>query len=74
MLECQSLYHLRHVYLVYRPDIDFIKNTPLNLDFALALPPFTHNRDKLRLVIASHKASVRNRRPAQETRVAGWLN
>ncbi len=44
-----------HVYLVYQPDVAFIKNTPLNLDFALNLPPYTPNIDKLRLVVASHK-------------------
>lgn len=43
------------VYLIYQPNIYFIKNTPLTLDFALALPQYTPNVDKLRLVIASHK-------------------
>jgi len=44
-----------HVYLIYQPDVTFIKNTPLNLDFALNLPPYTPNTHKLRLVVASHK-------------------
>lgn len=44
-----------HVYLLYAPDVDFLRNTPLNLDFALALPPYTPNVSKQRLIIASHK-------------------
>ena len=40
------------VYLIYKPDIEYLKNTPLNLTFAMALPP---KPTKTRLVIASHK-------------------
>ena len=40
------------VYLIYKPDIGFLKNSPLNLTFAMALPP---KPTKTRLVIASHK-------------------
>ena len=44
------------VYLVYRPDIEFLKDNPLNLSFvAEQLPPFERFKDKTRLVIASHK-------------------
>jgi len=44
------------VYLLYKPDIEFLKENPLNLDFALeTLPPFERFKDKPRLVIASHK-------------------
>jgi adenine-specific DNA-methyltransferase len=44
------------VYLLYRPDIEFLKDNPLNLDFAdKKLPPFDRSQDKIRLVIASHK-------------------
>ncbi len=39
------------VYLLYQPNVDFLKNTPLNLSFAQALP----KSEKPRLVIASHK-------------------
>lgn len=39
------------VYLLYQPDVEFLKNTPLNLTFAERLP----QSDKIRLVIASHK-------------------
>jgi adenine-specific DNA-methyltransferase len=40
------------VYLIYQPDIEYLKRTPLNLDFAMNLPPAS---GKPRLVIASHK-------------------
>ena len=40
------------VYLIYQPDIEYLKNTPLNLGFAMQLPPAS---GKQRLVIASHK-------------------
>ncbi|MEI2693105.1 MAG: hypothetical protein V9H69_26645 [Anaerolineae bacterium] len=40
------------VYLIYQPDIEYLKRTPLNLDFAIHLPPAN---GKPRLVIASHK-------------------
>jgi adenine-specific DNA-methyltransferase len=40
------------VYLIYQPDIEYLKKTPLNLDFAMHLPPAS---GKQRLVIASHK-------------------
>jgi len=40
------------VYLIYQPDIEYLKKTPLNLDFAIHLPPAN---GKPRLVIASHK-------------------
>lgn len=40
------------VYLIYQPDIEYLKRTPLNLDFAMHLPPVN---GKPRLVIASHK-------------------
>lgn len=40
------------VYLIYQPDIDYLKRTPLDLDFAMHLPPAN---GKPRLVIASHK-------------------
>lgn len=42
---------LYHVYLLYQPDVEFLKTTPLNLTFAEQLP----KSDKTRLVIASHK-------------------
>ncbi len=41
-----------HVYLLYRPSVDFLKNTPLNLSWAQSLPVAN---DKTRLVIGSHK-------------------
>ena len=40
------------VYLLYEPDVEFLKSTPLNLSFAQSLGA---PRDKVRLVIASHK-------------------
>lgn len=44
------------VYLLYKPDIDFIKENPLNLAFVREqLPTFERFKDKVRLVIASHK-------------------
>jgi adenine-specific DNA-methyltransferase len=44
------------VYLLYKPDIEFLKENPLNLEFAREkLPPFERFVDKPRLVIASHK-------------------
>ncbi len=46
------------VYLIYQPDIEYLKRTPLNLDFAMHLPPAT---GKPRLVIASHKYLDENR-------------
>ena len=39
------------VYMIYKPDVQFLKNTPLSLDFAQKLP----KSDKPRLIIASHK-------------------
>jgi adenine-specific DNA-methyltransferase len=38
--------------MIYRPDVAFLKNNPLNLAFADSLGPF---KGKTRLVIASHK-------------------
>jgi adenine-specific DNA-methyltransferase len=43
--------HQYQVYLLYQPDVEFLKKTPLNLTFAERLPA----SDKVRLVIASHK-------------------
>ncbi|HLF27296.1 MAG TPA: site-specific DNA-methyltransferase [Anaerolineae bacterium] len=40
------------VYLLYKPDVEFLKTTPLNLSFAESLG---RPGDKTRLVIASHK-------------------
>jgi adenine-specific DNA-methyltransferase len=40
------------VFMIYRPDIDFLKRTPLNLEFIEEMGPV---RSKPRLVIASHK-------------------
>lgn len=40
------------VYLIYKPDASFLKNTPLNLSFAESLGK---PKGKTRLVIASHK-------------------
>lgn len=40
------------VYMIYQPDVAFLKNNPLNLAFADALGPY---KSKTRLVIASHK-------------------
>lgn len=40
------------VYLIYQPDIEFLKRTPLDLRFAMNL---SAEADKPRLVIASHK-------------------
>ncbi len=40
------------VYMIYRPDLAFLKNNPLTLAFADSLGPF---KGKTRLVIASHK-------------------
>ena len=40
------------VYLIYRPDVEFLKNTPLNLSFVAQLPA---NPKKMRLIIGSHK-------------------
>jgi adenine-specific DNA-methyltransferase len=37
--------------MIYKPDVQFLKNTPLSLDFAQKLP----KSDKPRLIIASHK-------------------
>jgi adenine-specific DNA-methyltransferase len=42
---------LYQVYLLYQPDVEFLKTTPLNLTFAEQLP----RSAKTRLVIASHK-------------------
>lgn len=46
------------VYLIYQPDVDYLKRTPLDLQFAMGLPPNPH---KPRLVIASHKYLDENR-------------
>jgi adenine-specific DNA-methyltransferase len=47
------------VYMIYRPDVAFLKNNPLNLDFAQSLPSPQRRgaggEVKTRLVIASHK-------------------
>lgn len=40
------------VYLIYKPDIEYLKNVPLDLPFAMKLPP---SNGKKRLVVASHK-------------------
>jgi len=40
------------VYLLYQPDLDWLKATALTLSFAEGLPPY---QSKTRLVIASHK-------------------
>ncbi len=40
------------VYLIYKPDVEYLKHTPLDLKFAMNLPV---SEGKLRLVIASHK-------------------
>ena len=40
------------VYMLYKPDVAFLKNTPLNMPFAESLGAF---KGKTRLVIASHK-------------------
>ncbi len=40
------------VYLIYKPDIEYLKNTPLDLTFAMNLPV---SNGKQRLIIASHK-------------------
>ncbi len=40
------------VYLIYKPDVEYLKHTPLDLKFAMNL---TVSEGKLRLVIASHK-------------------
>ncbi|MEZ4726825.1 MAG: site-specific DNA-methyltransferase [Caldilineaceae bacterium] len=40
------------VYLIYQPDIEYLKNTPLDLAFAMNLPV---SNGKPRLIIASHK-------------------
>ena len=42
---------LYQVYLLYQPNVEFLKTTPLNLTFAERLP----KSEKARLVIASHK-------------------
>lgn len=48
--------HQYQVYLLYKPDIDYLKENPLNLEFAREkLPLFERFKDKPRLVIASHK-------------------
>ncbi len=39
------------VYMLYRPDISFVKRTPLTFDWANQLP----HKGKTRLVVASHK-------------------
>ncbi|MCE7979851.1 MAG: site-specific DNA-methyltransferase [Caldilinea sp. CFX5] len=41
-----------NVYLIYQPDIEYLKNTPLDLTFAMNLPV---SSGKPRLIIASHK-------------------
>ncbi|HEX8682640.1 MAG TPA: site-specific DNA-methyltransferase [Ardenticatenaceae bacterium] len=40
------------VYMIYQPDVDFLKTTPLTLSWAESLGPA---REKPRLVLASHK-------------------
>ena len=40
------------VYLIYKPDVEYLKHTPLDLTFAMNLPV---GEGKQRLVIASHK-------------------
>ncbi len=42
------------VYLLYKPNVEFLKTMPLNLDFAEALPS-PETTTKTRLVIGSHK-------------------
>jgi adenine-specific DNA-methyltransferase len=46
------------VYLIYQPDVEYLKRTPLDLHFAMDLPA---NPAKPRLVIASHKYLDENR-------------
>lgn len=46
------------VYLIYKPDIEYLKNTPLDLAFAMNLPLYS---GKPRLIIASHKYLDENR-------------
>lgn len=46
------------VYMIYKPDVAFLKNNPLNLAFAESLPSVAGRPAgavKTRLVIASHK-------------------
>lgn len=46
------------VYLIYKPDIEYLKQTPLDLNFAMNLPV---SQGKQRLIIASHKYLDENR-------------